>query len=183
MKFVASLDAVLHEHLQTATVFKGTSKTAQNELLDCMLSVLRECITEEIRSANFVSIQADKTMDISTQCQLVLVIRYTDKAHDVQQRFIELISLHSATADSITTALLDRLSLGLKQFIVTQVTQLQKLLEAKILLRSLVKFRSRTLYAQGSDCSTRTVVQERCLTTSASYILNSVGPVAESKCP
>lgn len=42
--FVASLDTVLHEHLQTATEFKGTSKTVQNEVLDCMLSVLRECI-------------------------------------------------------------------------------------------------------------------------------------------
>ena len=108
--FVASLDAVLHEHLQTATVFKGTSKTVQNELLDCMLSVLRDCIIEEISSADFVSIQADETMDISTQCQLVIVIRYIDKAHHVQERFFEFIPLQSATADSITTALLDRLS-------------------------------------------------------------------------
>ncbi|KAK5885972.1 hypothetical protein CesoFtcFv8_017055 [Champsocephalus esox] len=108
--FVASLDVVLKEHLQTATVFKGTSKTIQNELLDCMLSVLRECILEEIRSADFVSIQVDETMDISTQCQLVLVIRYIDKAHDVQERFFEFISHQSATADSIATALLDRLS-------------------------------------------------------------------------
>ena len=36
---VVSLDGVLEEHLKTATVFKGTSKTVQNELLDCMLSV------------------------------------------------------------------------------------------------------------------------------------------------
>lgn len=32
--FVASLDNVLEEHLKTANVFKGTSKTVQNELLD-----------------------------------------------------------------------------------------------------------------------------------------------------
>ncbi|XP_030267317.1 zinc finger MYM-type protein 1-like isoform X2 [Sparus aurata] len=108
--FVASLDSVLQEHLQTATVFKGTSKTVQNELLDCMFSVLREHIIDEIRSADFVSIQADETMDISTQCQLVLVIRYIDKAHNVQERFFEFIPLQSATADSIATALLDRLS-------------------------------------------------------------------------
>lgn len=74
MDVVASLDAV-QEHLQSATVLKGTSKTVQNKLLDCMLSVLRDRIIEEIRSADFVSIQADETMDISTQCQLVLVIR------------------------------------------------------------------------------------------------------------
>jgi len=97
-------------YLQTTTVFKGTSKTVQNELLDCMLSVLRECIIGEIRSADFVSIQADETMNISIQCQLVLVIRYTDKAHHVQERFFDIIPLQSATANSIATALLDRLS-------------------------------------------------------------------------
>lgn len=75
--FVASLDAALQENLQTSTVFKGTSKIVQNELLD-FLSVLKECITEEIKSADFVSIQADETMDTST-CQLVLLIHYIDK--------------------------------------------------------------------------------------------------------
>ncbi|CAL9687151.1 unnamed protein product [Knipowitschia caucasica] len=71
---------------------------------------MRECIIGEIRSADFVSIQADETMDISTQCQLVLVIRFIDKAHHVQERFFEFIPLQSATADSIATALLHRLS-------------------------------------------------------------------------
>lgn len=104
------VDAAVHEHLQTAAVFKGTSRTVQNELLDCMLSVLREQITDEIKSADFVSIQADETTDISTQCQLVIVVRYIDKAHNVQERFFEFIPLQNATADTIATALLDRLS-------------------------------------------------------------------------
>ena len=37
--FTASLDAAMQDHLSSATVFKGTSKTIQNELLDCMYSV------------------------------------------------------------------------------------------------------------------------------------------------
>ena len=76
--FVASLDGVLSEHLETASVFKGTSKTVQNELLDCMLSVVRDYILEEVKNADFISIQADETTDISTHCQLVLVLRYID---------------------------------------------------------------------------------------------------------
>ncbi|KAM4628575.1 zinc finger MYM-type protein 1-like [Polymixia lowei] len=108
--FVASLDGVLEEHLRTATAFKGTSKTVQNELLNCMLSVLRESIIEEIRNADFVSIQADETIDISTQRQLVLVVRYIDKANNVHERFFEFIPLVNATTDSIATALLQRLS-------------------------------------------------------------------------
>lgn len=64
---LASLDEVFEEHWKTATVFKGTSKTVQNELLNCMLSDIREHIMEEVKSARFVAIQADETTDVSTQ--------------------------------------------------------------------------------------------------------------------
>ena len=37
---VASLDSAMRDHLDTATVFKGTSNRIQNELLDCMLDVI-----------------------------------------------------------------------------------------------------------------------------------------------
>ncbi len=60
--FVASLEGVLKENLENTTVFKGTSKTVQNELLDCMLSVVREHIIKEAQSSDFLSIQADDTM-------------------------------------------------------------------------------------------------------------------------
>ncbi|CAL9695642.1 unnamed protein product [Knipowitschia caucasica] len=108
--FVASLDGALKEHLETATVFKGTSKTVQNELLDCMLSVAREQIIEEAQKSVFVSIQADETTDISTQSQLVLVLRYIDDKHSVQERFFEFIPLQSATSESIAAALSERLA-------------------------------------------------------------------------
>ncbi|XP_057193943.1 zinc finger MYM-type protein 1-like [Triplophysa rosa] len=106
--FVASLDGVLKEHLENASVFKGTSKTMQNELLDCMLSVMREHIIQE-------SIQADETTDIATQCQLVLVLRYIDGKSNVQERFFAFIHLHSTTADSIATALKEHLTVILPE--------------------------------------------------------------------
>lgn len=40
--------------MQNAIVFKEPSQTVQREVLDCMLSVLREQITEEIQSADFI---------------------------------------------------------------------------------------------------------------------------------
>lgn len=49
---------MLEEHIKTATVFKGTSKTVQNELLDCMLSVLKDNILEEVKNADYLAIQA-----------------------------------------------------------------------------------------------------------------------------
>ncbi|KAK0131414.1 Zinc finger MYM-type protein 1 [Merluccius polli] len=108
--FVASLDHALKEHLENATVFKGTSKTVQNELLDCMLSVVREQIIKEAQKSDFLSIQGDETMDISTQNQLVLVLRYIDDRNTVQERFFEFIPLQSANAEAIATALSERLA-------------------------------------------------------------------------
>lgn len=98
----AFFDEVLKEHLDNATVFKGTSKTMKNELLDCMLSVVREHnprSTEQQISLN----AGNETTDISTHCQLVLVLWYIDPKNNVQERFLEFIPLHSTTADSIST--------------------------------------------------------------------------------
>lgn len=52
--FVSFLDTVLKEHLEIATVFKGESKTIQNELLGCMLSVTRDKIIRQIKDSDFV---------------------------------------------------------------------------------------------------------------------------------
>ncbi|KAJ3662308.1 hypothetical protein Zmor_006663 [Zophobas morio] len=44
--FTAELDAGLSDHLKEATVFKGTSKTVQNELLDAInpsCKILKVC--------------------------------------------------------------------------------------------------------------------------------------------
>ncbi len=108
--FVASLDNVLEEHLKTTTVFKGTSKTVQNELLDSMLSVVKDYILEEVTATDFIAIQADEMTDLSTRCQLVLVLRYIDSNGNIQERFFEFFTIQNANADSIATALLDSLS-------------------------------------------------------------------------
>ena len=98
------------DHLKNAKVFKGTSKTIQNELLECMLAVMREHIVEEVKSANFVAIQADETTDVSTQTQLVLVMRYIDSNHKVQERFFEFLPISESTSVSIASVLLERLN-------------------------------------------------------------------------
>ena len=107
---VASLDEAFQEHLKTATVFKGISKAVQNELLESMLAVIRGHVTEEVKSAKFVAIQADETTDVSTQTQLVLVLRYIDSNHAIQERFFEVLPVMDATSESIASMLLDRLN-------------------------------------------------------------------------
>ncbi|KAJ1193316.1 hypothetical protein NDU88_002615 [Pleurodeles waltl] len=45
--FVSNIDSAMEAHLKSATVFKGTSETIQNELLDCMLEVTKETIVQQ----------------------------------------------------------------------------------------------------------------------------------------
>ncbi|CAG9771417.1 unnamed protein product [Ceutorhynchus assimilis] len=77
INFSAELDLALRDHLQQPTVFKGTSKDIQNDLLECMLSVCQANIKKEIASSNFVSVMSDETSDISNIFQMVIVYRYT----------------------------------------------------------------------------------------------------------
>lgn len=75
-----------------------------------MATVIREHIMEEVKSARFVAIVEDETTDVSTQTQLVLVLRYIDGKHAVQERFFEFVPILSTTASSIADAILERLN-------------------------------------------------------------------------
>lgn len=76
INYTAALDSVLKDHLQNSTVFKGTSKTIQNELLDTILSVCRKNVVTEISTIDFISLQADETTDSSCKTQMALILRY-----------------------------------------------------------------------------------------------------------
>ena len=110
--FVSKLDVAMKEHLEKATVFKGSAKAIQNELLDCMQDVMQGHIIQDLQNAQFVSLQADETTDVSTHCQLVVVYRYIDACSAVQERFFSLFKMEEgATADAIGNALLENLGL------------------------------------------------------------------------
>uniref|UniRef100_H3ARG5 DUF4371 domain-containing protein n=1 Tax=Latimeria chalumnae TaxID=7897 RepID=H3ARG5_LATCH len=104
---VSSIDSAMEMHVKTATVFKGTSETIQNELLGCMLDVTRD----QLRSTKYVAIQADDTTDVSTKCQSVLVYRYIDGNGKVVEKFYGFTHLKDSCAESIATALLDQLNI------------------------------------------------------------------------
>ena len=74
-----------------------------------MLLVLKDCILDEVHNADYLAIQADETTDVSTHCQLVLVLLYIDSHNNIQERFFEFIPLQKANTDSIATELLERL--------------------------------------------------------------------------
>jgi len=76
INFSTELDIALKDHFEKSTVFKGVSKTIQNELLDCMLQVTQENIKKEISKADYVAVMADETTDVANCYQLTTVFRY-----------------------------------------------------------------------------------------------------------
>lgn len=69
-------DHTLNEHLETATVLRGTSSDIQNELIGVIIDIVGETILEEIEQTEFVSIMLDKTSDVRSRSQLSTVLRY-----------------------------------------------------------------------------------------------------------
>ena len=70
------LDKILKECLNNATVFQGSSKTVENEIIYSMLQLCTQGIKDQINETEFLAIQCDETIDISNQCQVVVIIRY-----------------------------------------------------------------------------------------------------------
>ena len=105
VNFTASLDSVLHKHLESATVFKGTSKTLQNELLDIMNEVAQSTIMDEIKKAKFLAIISDDTTDVSNHMQNVAVFRYIVSGK-VVERFWSFCSMPQGDANTISSQIL-----------------------------------------------------------------------------
>lgn len=104
--FVSSLDSAVKEHIESNNVFKGTSKTIQNELLDCMLEVCRDKISHEMKDAEFAAVMADETTDISEQTQLAIVFRYIHNGM-TYERFWGFFNLDGQNAESISLCILN----------------------------------------------------------------------------
>ena len=88
LNVVKRYDQTLKDHLEDENaIFKGTSKTIQNDLILGIGNGISTTIQEEIKEAPFIGIQADKATDISSRAQLSVIIRYVDKTGIVQIRF------------------------------------------------------------------------------------------------
>ena len=89
---------------------KGSTYThhdMQNEMLKVMaLKVLRE-ISSDIRNAEFYSIMADETADVSNTEQLVLCIRWVDDDLQSREEFIGLHAIDTTDANTIVLVIKD----------------------------------------------------------------------------
>ena len=80
-KLDSVFDRRLHGRLQQAErsdsggVFTGVSSDVQNDVIECIESVIEDQINEEVSECQFLSVQCDETMDVSTKEQLSIILR------------------------------------------------------------------------------------------------------------
>ncbi|XP_065665457.1 SCAN domain-containing protein 3-like [Hydra vulgaris] len=118
--YTATLDSAFSDHLKDSKITKNTSKTNQNEILECMYKVYIEEIKREIDKPRFVSLQADETTDVSCRSQFVIILRYI-KGYQPVERFIAFIDVQDRTAMGLTSVLKEELNcFGLKEKLIAQ---------------------------------------------------------------
>ena len=85
-------------------VFTGVSADIQNDLIECIDSVIEDQIGKEIESCSFLSIQVGETTDVSSKEQLSAIVRL-DRKGEVVERFLRFADVgldRSASAISTT---------------------------------------------------------------------------------
>src|SRR5215469_14427780 len=110
INFASKLDPDLRSHLETNTVFKGVSKTIQNEILDCLLQIYYDNIKKEIKDAPFLAVMADDTTDASEHTQMVIVLRYM-VSENIVERFWGFFTPENQTADGLSKCILNQLDI------------------------------------------------------------------------
>ena len=118
--YAADLNDAFRDHLEKHNVVKNTSKSIQNDLLFCMLKVYAEEKTTEIKNSCHVSVQSDKTTDISCKSQFVIIVCYV-KDFEPVERFLKFVELQDRTDSRLTQALKENLdSLNLESKLIAQ---------------------------------------------------------------
>ncbi len=107
---LSEYDSRLASHLETSTVFKGTSNRIQNDLISSVAAVIRKSISKEVSETSFVSIEADETTDVSRKAQFSVVLRYL-RGDEVVESFIGFIDISAdRSAKAMANAILNKLT-------------------------------------------------------------------------
>ena len=108
IEFACDLDPTLQEYMGSNFVFKGTSKTIQNDILDSIMVVCQDHIKSEILKSDFLAIMTDETTDMQDKTQMVVVFRYETDGKLVE-RFWNFCNPSNLTAEALSTILLQEL--------------------------------------------------------------------------
>jgi hypothetical protein len=113
LQYVSEFDTVLKKHLETSTVFKGTSNRIQNDLINSVSTVVLKQIKEEVKDTKFVAILLDETSDVMNVAQLSTVLRYVDKEGLAHERFV---GYKDVSSDKTAAALFEHVVQVVEEF-------------------------------------------------------------------
>ena len=134
MKSFGKLDSVfdrrLHGRLQEAErcesggVFTGVSSDVQNDVIECIDSVIEDQINKEVSECQFFSIQCDETMDVSTKEQLSIIIRL-DRGYEIVERFLKFSNVSR-----------DRTALGMGEVVKATLRKFGASVKSKLIMQT-----------------------------------------------
>ena len=93
LDLTSNLDSSFKSHFETATLFKGTSKTIQNEILESILENCKQQIKAEKSKSNYLAVMCDETTDVFDRSQIVIVFRYDENGEPIERFWIFLPKL------------------------------------------------------------------------------------------
>ncbi|XP_049782813.1 uncharacterized protein LOC126184465 [Schistocerca cancellata] len=76
LDLLAQGEQLIRDHLSSSSTFKGTSPDIQNDVIEMITLAVNKKIRSEIQNCNFISIQADATLDASWKRQMTIIFRY-----------------------------------------------------------------------------------------------------------
>lgn len=100
LNFTADIDPSIKNFLSENNLFKGTSMTIQNDLIEAVADVVKQRIKNEIQQVKFVSLQIDEASDATCKEYLSIVIRYTLSGKPLE-RFLGFYPVVARDASSI----------------------------------------------------------------------------------
>ncbi|XP_069700787.1 52 kDa repressor of the inhibitor of the protein kinase-like [Periplaneta americana] len=109
-------DQILHSHLKNAPKNSSlTSKTTQNDLINCCGTIIEKKIVEEVNQSKYFSILVDETTDISSNEQLSLCVRFVDREKCyLYEEFLRFVVVQDLSGEALSKVVLSELwDLGL----------------------------------------------------------------------
>ena len=106
--FTSNLDTNLKSHLVSGAVSKGSSTMVRNELLQSILEIGKQEITDEISKSKCLAVLCDETTDVFDKSQMVVVFRY-EKSGEPVKRLLGFFQPTRPIAQSLASILLEEL--------------------------------------------------------------------------
>ena len=70
----------ISRHLETSTVFSGSSNQIQNDIIEAVAEVIRTDIRKDINKAFFVAVEVNETTDVTQKAKISVIFCYVCKA-------------------------------------------------------------------------------------------------------